>query len=407
MSHKKKILVVEDEQDMRQLLYDNLSNIGYEVYQAADGEEGFSMAKTVVPDMIISDIIMPRMNGNDLYKKIHAHDFGKKIPFIVLTARKRMRDYFEVAEVDDFIEKPFDFLALAEKIEKLLKNDNSLIKPFTKFTFRKVLVVGNDNNRLETIVETLKAEGWHPDFVNCGVQVISKAVLFLPVIVLLDVHLGDMPTEEIIKILRTMPQFQAVPILIYGSDLARKILKKNNDADSPDFDDKVKICLDAGADEFLEKNDEKYVMARLNSYLRLGVLLLIDPEEEVIKMLKTELEVEGAKVFMATDTKTGLKLAQEIVPNLVILNASLRENNGYDFLKALKADETTRDISVILYKPQNTLEKGEVEKGLDAGADDFIPTPFNGKLLVKRIQSIVDLKRKERSILRTKTKPKP
>jgi len=119
--NKRKILVVEDEGDMRKMLAMELEAAGYEVSQAEDGEEGFQAAKKVKPDLIISDILMPKMDGNHLMKKLRQSDFGYDIPFIVLTARGKMRDYFEIMEVDDFVVKPFDADDLLQKVRKALR----------------------------------------------------------------------------------------------------------------------------------------------------------------------------------------------------------------------------------------------------------------------------------------------
>ncbi len=102
-----KILIVEDEPEMRQLLALELETEGYAVCQAEDGEAGLRAAREERPDLIISDVLMPKLDGNQFLKRLRAADFGKDIPFIILTARGKMRDYFEMVQVDGFIEKPF------------------------------------------------------------------------------------------------------------------------------------------------------------------------------------------------------------------------------------------------------------------------------------------------------------
>ena len=90
---KKKILLVEDEADLRMLITENLESYGYEIYPAGDGEEGLRLIRELKPDLIITDVLMPKMNGNEFVKKVRELDIGKEIPFIVLTVRKLMKDY--------------------------------------------------------------------------------------------------------------------------------------------------------------------------------------------------------------------------------------------------------------------------------------------------------------------------
>lgn len=113
----KKILVVEDEEAVRFLISEKLHKLGYEVYQACDGEEALKLAREVLPDIIVTDIMMPKKDGNQLIKELRACDQGKTIPFIILTARTHMRMYFEAIEVDAFIEKPFDMDELVAYVE--------------------------------------------------------------------------------------------------------------------------------------------------------------------------------------------------------------------------------------------------------------------------------------------------
>lgn len=114
---KKKILLVEDEADLRMLVAENLESYGDEVYQAEDGEEGIRRVLELKPDLIITDVLMPKMNGNEFVKKVRELDIGKEIPFIVSTVRKLMKDYFEAINIEEFLSKTFETKELARKIE--------------------------------------------------------------------------------------------------------------------------------------------------------------------------------------------------------------------------------------------------------------------------------------------------
>lgn len=121
MNEQKVLLIVEDEEDLRKIVAEDLLKSGYRVYQSANGEEGFRIAREVKPDLIISDVVMPRQDGNQLLKSLKQSEFGKDIPFIVITARKAMRDYFEVSGVEAFFEKPFKLSELTAKIRDILE----------------------------------------------------------------------------------------------------------------------------------------------------------------------------------------------------------------------------------------------------------------------------------------------
>ena len=119
--NKKVVLFVEDEEDLRVLVSSKLRESGYEVLVAVDGEDALQMAQTTKVDVVVSDVYMPKKDGNQLFKELKATSFGKDVPFIVLTAHVHMKDYFEMIKADDFLEKPFKIEDLIMRIEKVLR----------------------------------------------------------------------------------------------------------------------------------------------------------------------------------------------------------------------------------------------------------------------------------------------
>jgi DNA-binding response OmpR family regulator len=82
---KKKILVVDDEVALFQALMDELDHSGFEAIGAKDGEEGLKLALEQHPDLILLDIVMPKMDGMTMMKKLRQNDWGKSVPIILLT----------------------------------------------------------------------------------------------------------------------------------------------------------------------------------------------------------------------------------------------------------------------------------------------------------------------------------
>lgn len=127
---KKKILIVEDEHDLRELLVELLTNAGYEVYQAVNGEVALERNKDFNPNLIITDILMPKLGGDALVKAVRESPTFRKIPFIILTERKLMKDYFDDLDIDEFIPKPFQTEDLLNKIAKVFAKQQTLLKKY-------------------------------------------------------------------------------------------------------------------------------------------------------------------------------------------------------------------------------------------------------------------------------------
>ena len=120
-----KILIVEDEPNMRMGLKDNLEFEGYTVETAADGEAGLSMIMTNTFDLVILDVMMPKLSGFDVCKRVR--EKGIKTPIILLTAKGEEIDKIVGLELgaDDYITKPFSLRELLARIKAILRRVES------------------------------------------------------------------------------------------------------------------------------------------------------------------------------------------------------------------------------------------------------------------------------------------
>jgi len=122
MDKKKRILIVEDEDHMLSLLKYNLGKEDFDIDVARDGEEGLCEVKKNRPDLIVSDIMMPKMDGYEFCRKLRKEPDTKTIPFIFLTARGQLPDKIEGLRTgaDDYITKPFVPKELVEMVNARL-----------------------------------------------------------------------------------------------------------------------------------------------------------------------------------------------------------------------------------------------------------------------------------------------
>ncbi len=118
---KVRVLVIEDNSDLREFIKDNLGN-DYEVIEAEDGRTGLNLALTMIPDMIITDLMMPGLDGITLCKRLKNDEHTSHIPVIMLTAKATEGDKIEGLKsgADDYIIKPFNMTELVARISNLL-----------------------------------------------------------------------------------------------------------------------------------------------------------------------------------------------------------------------------------------------------------------------------------------------
>lgn len=130
----KKILLIEDNTDVRENTSEILRLAQYEVITAVNGKEGVELAQSQKPDIIICDIMMPVLDGHGVLHMLSKQEETASIPFIFLTAKAERSDLRKGMEMgaDDYLTKPFDDVELLNAIESRLKKNDILRKEFTK-----------------------------------------------------------------------------------------------------------------------------------------------------------------------------------------------------------------------------------------------------------------------------------
>jgi signal transduction histidine kinase/ligand-binding sensor domain-containing protein/DNA-binding response OmpR family regulator len=146
-----KILIVEDNYELRNYIVENLY-LDFDVYEASDGEEGLRMAKEILPELIVSDVMMPKMDGYELCRAAKGDLSISHIPIILLTVLDSNRNKIEGFEggTDDYLNKPFDIYVLSARIKNLIDSRNSLKQKYLL----------QSNNEMEYIVHSKTDENF-------------------------------------------------------------------------------------------------------------------------------------------------------------------------------------------------------------------------------------------------------
>jgi DNA-binding response OmpR family regulator len=116
------VLAADDDEDILELITFRLERSGYTVVQARNGEEAWNLAQAEQPDLAVLDVMMPKVDGFELTRRLRAHDATSRMPIILLTARAQDADVqqgFE-AGADDYIRKPFSPQELRARVQAIL-----------------------------------------------------------------------------------------------------------------------------------------------------------------------------------------------------------------------------------------------------------------------------------------------
>ena len=117
-----RIVVADDEPDVRELIACRLSRSGYEVVEATDGAEALRLALAEPPDLVVLDVMMPKLDGYELTRRLRADPATRRVPVILLTARAQEADVSQgfAAGADDYLRKPFNPDELVARVRAVL-----------------------------------------------------------------------------------------------------------------------------------------------------------------------------------------------------------------------------------------------------------------------------------------------
>jgi YesN/AraC family two-component response regulator len=172
---RSKILIIEDNADMRQFIRSDL-NKDYEIMEAIDGVDGFEKALSFDPDLIISDIMMPQMDGIELCKKIKLDERTSHIAVILLTARSSHENMLEGLETgaDDYLGKPFNNDELKLRIHNIIETRKKIRERYGNLLNiepKSIAITSVEQKLIEKAIEIIEQ---HMDDADFNVETFSS-----------------------------------------------------------------------------------------------------------------------------------------------------------------------------------------------------------------------------------------
>ncbi|UII24600.1 ATP-binding protein [Fulvivirga maritima] len=169
------VLLVEDNEDFRFYLKDNLG-VHFKIIEAQNGKEGWQRALSALPDLIVSDLSMPEMNGMELCEKVKADTRTSHIPFVLLTAHSNNDKKLKGLNVgaDDYITKPFNFEILLSRIKNLIQQRQAMQEAYTKkisVETSEIDIVSLDDKLIQEAIKVVEENISNPDL---SVEMLSR-----------------------------------------------------------------------------------------------------------------------------------------------------------------------------------------------------------------------------------------
>lgn len=447
-----KVLLVEDNEDNRDMLSRRLQRRGYQVICAANGAEGVSKALSEKPDLVLMDMNLPVMNGWEATQQLKANPQTQDIPVIALTAEAMAADREKAlsAGCDDYDTKPIDLSRLLEKIDKLieqslsqkpqtpnLSQDSRLQQALLSHLRHELCtpmnaIVGYSEMLLDELKSQPDCELCHDikKIHTCGNQLLSLATTIL-----------DPARLEVSQLEQNLDSFSASIRLEMLTPLSTVIgycemlLEEANDSFIPDLErihtaaqrllsmvnDIVNI-----AEEQLRVIDEKQLSTTdliLSSFTgttlvqsaattirslseiqssdaiaQSGEILVVDDNETNCELLQRQLERQGYTVTTATTGQQALSVLSAHSYDLILLDIIMPQMSGLEVLHTLKSHEELRHIPIIMTSALDEIDS--IVQCIEMGAEDYLSKPFKSVLLRAKITACLEKKRlREQQVL--------
>ncbi|MFC1708437.1 response regulator [Candidatus Omnitrophota bacterium] len=213
---KKKVLIVDDEKDIREIIKIPLLQSGFQVFEAGNGKEAVELAKKEKPDLITLDIMMPGIDGFQTAKIIKEDPETTNIPIIILSVLNQDKEEL-VQGIADYISKPFKPAELVVKIKE------AIFKTGVDNKSKNILVVDDDPDVIDIIKISLEDKGFSLVTASNGMEALEKLEIFIPNLIVLDIHMPKMNGYELIKRLKKESKFKSIPIIVLtGTYISKK-----------------------------------------------------------------------------------------------------------------------------------------------------------------------------------------
>ena len=259
---------------------------------------------------------------------------------------------------------------------------------------KKILIIEDETILGELLMQRLGAEGCETFWAVDGETGMEKMREVLPDLVLLDIVMPKKDGYEVLTEMRADTALKDIPVIVISNSGQPVEIKRIVELGVKDYIVKAQFS----PDEVLEKVCKYLNRAKRNAKEKSakkrssGVKILIVEDDPFLSSIAfVRLEQEGYKVSVATDGEKALALLKKEIPDLILLDIVMPGVSGFDVLKAVKADERYKDISVIMFS--NLGQEHEIEDSKKFGADDFlVKAKFTPREVLEKIRRLLEKK---------------
>ncbi len=391
------VLVVDDSPDVRKYIK-NVLEPRFKIMEAADGREGILRAREFIPDLIVSDLLMPGIDGYELCRTLKNDVLTSHIPIILLTARVSEDSELEGFETgaDDYITKPVNITMLTARLRNLLDLRRQLqLERKNRMTLQpeEIPVSPMDDKFYKKLQETVETHLSDPDF---NAEALGRILGMSQTTLYRKIH--GLTGKTPLIFIRTYRLKRAFQLLgtreVSVSRVAGKVGFANRSYFAKCFKEQFNhLPSELLALEESGANDNETFLPGSGKVPRAlrgqETILVVEDNDDARRYIRESLE-PGYRVVEAADGGEGISRAVEVLPDLIVSDVMMPGTDGFELCRVVKKDVRTSHIPVILLTAKASDESKIL--ALETGADDYITKPFNTGILRARIKNLIQLR---------------
>ena len=419
------VLIAEDNEFELKEMVRKIDQEGMQAIPAPNGKICMEILQTHKPDALVLDLIMPEMSGFEVLEKIRSNPDTRNLPVIVVTAKDLSMEEKQIlsGKASLILEKSeTTATALLDEIKKILTTIESTGNTFnTVEKGNRLLLVEDNDAAIIQVKMFLKGHGYIVDVARGGQEALDYMLQTIPDGIILDLMMPEIDGFQVLEKMRGTKATANTPVLILTArDLTPEdlsYLSANNvqqlvqkgDIDPQGLLSKIQTMLGksptmenqssrvhtrlsppkAGPSELKspphkkapQQNGVKPAPGKENRAQKSTLLIVEDNPDNMIT-LKAILQNQYT-LLEAIDGKKGLQMALTTHPDLILLDMSLPEMDGFSVVKRIKKDKEAGHIPVIALTARAM--KGDREKTILAGCDDYLSKPIDPEKIMRRI----------------------
>jgi len=373
---KNKVLVIEDDYATSKLLSNYLNKWGYEPVIVNSGLKALDYLEREHVLAIITDIVLPDINGLELLKKIRENKTTKFVPIIVCSVEAEQQKAFLMGAVEYFV-KPIKYKDLVEVLTsyKLKKDSN-------------ILCVDDDVPTLNLVKEAIASVGYNPVAFHQSSKVMDAVKDLQLDLAIIDLDMPEINGFELIKLIKSNKKFTNLPIIIYTG-------KENFEADLKKIDGLFTELLDKRSTNI--EDLASTVNAMINRYDEPTPPEEAAKQTDVPKILLVE-DYKHSQIIVTRLLKKNNFTSVVVVENgaeavdqvskqkfdLILMDMQMPVMNGFEATEKIRMMPEYKETPIIALTA--FAMKGDKEKCLESGATDYIPKPIDSQEFVEKVK---------------------